>query len=130
MVKLKSEQELLDLFRRKNFFRDDDYRQQAARILADATGIVTAKEDRYRYFYFTKDGDEGNYSIPFSAIRPEVPRLEQPQEPSIPVSVVKKMMMEIWQMAYGFDEHKFGIVDGEDIRSIAKEHLSKYGVTF
>lgn len=91
------------------------------------TGLLIADTafpeiDMHRYHVMLENG-----SVAYCS---EVHRLEQPQEPSIPASVVKKMMMEIWQMAYGFDEHKFGIVDGEDIRSIAKEHLSKYGVTF
>ena len=69
-VKLLSEKELLEVFKLRNFFGDDETREEFANAIGASEGIVQSIEDKYHldYFFLLNDGESSTYSIPSQSV--------------------------------------------------------------
>lgn len=70
-IQLLPQNQLLEVFRRRNFFLNDETRIEFAEKLGGKRGTVMKIEDRYQfdYFYFKLDNsDDHSYSIPYGSV--------------------------------------------------------------
>lgn len=69
-VKLLPAEQLMEVFQKRNFFKNDETRQEFANKIGGKAGVVSDIEEKYAfdYFYFMPDGFLEVYSIPYQSI--------------------------------------------------------------
>jgi len=69
-IELLPVEELFKVLQMRNFCFDDETRQKVADEIGGSQGIVQSIEQKYQfdYFFYLKDGDITNYSIPYQVV--------------------------------------------------------------
>jgi hypothetical protein len=68
-VKLLPADQLLAVFRSRNFFTSDEARQRVAKEIGGREGEVDSIEIKYQFDYFFFKAGQLNYSIPYESVK-------------------------------------------------------------